>query len=141
MRKWSQMNNCTTVQPDCRNCSSAFNGTGRCLNYRQNSAKFWVLDAIFGTLLGFLVVWSHEYLIPDSWPLPWFFLASMSIVMVLQSLMSFFIGNLIGEMEAMIPGGFIGMGAMIVAVRQCYLRSGLPSGAGEIGRASCRERV
>jgi hypothetical protein len=39
----------------------------------------------------------------------------MSIVMVLQSLLSYFIGNLIGSMEAMIPGGFIGMGAMIVA--------------------------
>jgi ubiquinone/menaquinone biosynthesis C-methylase UbiE len=39
----------------------------------------------------------------------------MSIVMILQSLLSSFIGNLIGSMEAMIPGGFIGMGAMIVA--------------------------
>lgn len=109
------MNGCITVQPDCKNCSSAINDSGRCLNYSRNSAKFWVLDAVFGTLLGFLVVWSHEFLIPDSWPLPWFFLASMSIVMVLQTLLSFFIGNLIGEMEAMIPGGFIGMGAMLIA--------------------------
>ncbi|HZC22150.1 MAG TPA: hypothetical protein VE866_02340, partial [Candidatus Binatia bacterium] len=46
----------------------------------------------------------------------------MSAVMVLQSLLSFFIGNLIGSMEAMIPGGFIGMGAMIIP----YLP--LPSG-------------
>src|ERR1035441_6090662 len=117
MRRWTHMNGCPTVQPDCRNCSSVIDGTGRCISYRLNSAKFWVLDAIFGTVLGFLVVWSHEYLIPDSWPLPLFFLASMTIVMILQCLMSFFIGNLIGEMEAMIPGGFIGMGAMIVAIR------------------------
>jgi SAM-dependent methyltransferase len=39
----------------------------------------------------------------------------MSFVMALQSLLSFFIGNMIGEMEAMIPGGFIGMGAMCIA--------------------------
>ncbi len=77
--------------------------------------KFWLLDAVFGALLGFLVVCFHEYLIPDNWPFLWSFLASMSIVMVLQSLVSFFIGNLIGSMEAMIPGGFIGMGAMAIA--------------------------
>lgn len=109
------MNICTAVQPDCRNCSSASEGTGRCLNYRRNSMKFWLLDAVFGALLGFLVVCFHEYLIPDNWPFLWSFLASMSIVMVLQSLVAFFIGNLIGSMEAMIPGGFIGMGAMAIA--------------------------
>jgi SAM-dependent methyltransferase len=76
---------------------------------------FWALDALFGTFLGVLVVGFHEFLIPNSWPLWWSFLAAMSIVMVLQSLISYFIGNLIGSMEAMIPGGFIGMGAMIAA--------------------------
>ena len=109
------MNSNTTAQPDCANCNSATDTIGRCLDYRRNSVKFWLLDAIFGTLLGFLVVWFHEYLIPDNWPLLWFFLASMSLVMVMQSLLSFFIGGLIGSMEAMIPGGFIAMGAMIVA--------------------------
>ena len=109
------MNSSIAVQPDCRNCTSAANGIGRCLSYRRNSLKFWVLDAILGTFLGFVVVWLHPYLIPDNWPLLWSLLVSMSIVMVLQSILSFFIGNLIGSMEAMIPGGFIGMGAMIVA--------------------------
>jgi len=103
------------VQPDCRNCGSLVDGIGRCHSYRRNSIRFWVLDALFGTLLGVLVVGFHESLIRDSWPFWWSFLVSMSIVMVLQSLLSFFIGNLIGSMEAMIPGGFIGMGAMIVA--------------------------
>ena len=103
------------AQPDCANCNSATKGIGRCLNYRRNSVKFWLLDVVFGTLLGFLVVWFHVYLIPDNWPILWFLLASMTLVMVLQSLLSFFIGNLIGSMEAMIPGGFIGMGAMAVA--------------------------
>ena len=109
------MNICAAVQPDCRNCNSATDGTGRCLNYRRNSMTFWFIDVVFGTLLGFLVVWPHEYLVPDNWPFLWSFLASMSIVMVLQSLLSFFIGNLIGSMEAMIPGGFIAMGAMTIA--------------------------
>ncbi len=109
------MNCCAAVQPDCRNCGSLTDGVGRCHSYRRNSIRFWVLDALFGTLLGVLVVGFHEYLIPDSWPFWWSFLASMSIVMILQSLLSFFIGSLIGSMEAMIPGGFIGMGAMIVA--------------------------
>ncbi len=103
------------VQPDCRNCGSSTDGIGRCHSYRWNSIMFWVLDALFGTLLGVLVVGFHEYLIPGNWPFWWSFLTSMSIVMILQSVLSFFIGNLIGSMEAMIPGGFIGMGAMIVA--------------------------
>ena len=103
------------VQPDCRNCGIPTDEIGRCPSYRRNSVKFWLLDALFGTLLGVLVVGFHESLIPDNWPLWWSFLASMCIVMVLQSILSFFIGNLIGSMEAMIPGGFIGMGAMIVA--------------------------
>lgn len=103
------------VQPDCRNCSSPTDGIGRCHSYGLNSIRFWALDALFGAFLGFIVVWFHEFLVPDSWPLPVFFLVSISIVMVMQSLLSFFIGNLIGEMEAMIPGGFIGMGAMIIA--------------------------
>ena len=103
------------VQPDCRICGSPTDGIGQCHSYRWNSIKFWVLDALFGTLLGVLVVGFHEYLIPDNWPFWWSFLTSMSIVMILQSLLSFFIGNLIGEMEAMVPGGFIGMGAMIIA--------------------------
>lgn len=108
------MNTCTAVQPDCRNCSSATGGSGRCLNYRRNSIKFWLLDVVFGTLLGFLVVGFHEYMIPDNWSLLWSFLVSMSLVMVLQSLLSFFIGNVIGSMEAMIPGGFIAMAAMAI---------------------------
>lgn len=105
----------TTAQPDCLRCGSRKDKIGRCHSEQRNSIKFWVLDAVFGTFLGVLVVEFHEYLIPDKWPLWWSFLASMSIVMVLQSLLSYFIGNLIGSMEAMIPGGFIGMGAMIVA--------------------------
>ena len=109
------MNICAAVQTDCQNCSSATDGASRCLNYRRNSMYFWLLDAVFGALLGFLVVCFHEYLVPDNWPFLWSFLASMSIVMVLQSLLSFFIGNLIGSMEAMIPGGFIAMGAMTIA--------------------------
>lgn len=103
------------VQPDCLRCGSPKDRIGRCHSYRRNSLKFWALDALFGTFLGVLVVGFHEYLIPNNWPLWWSFLASMLIVMVLQSLLSYFIGNLIGSMEAMIPGGFIGMGAMIVA--------------------------
>ena len=103
------------VQPDCRNCGSSTDGIGRCQSYRWNSIKFWGLDALFGALLGILVVGFHEYLVPGNWPLSWSFLTSMSIVMIMQSILSFFIGNLIGSMEAMIPGGFIGMGAMIVA--------------------------
>ncbi len=104
-----------TVQPNCKDCGIESDEIGRCHGYRRNSITFWALDALFGAFLGFIVVWFHEFLVPDSWPLPWFFLVSMSIVMVMQSLLSFFIGNLIGELEAMIPGGFIGMGAMIIA--------------------------
>ncbi len=105
----------TAVQPDCANCSSERNLSGFCLSYRRNSVKFWLLDIIFGTFLGFLIVWFHVHVIPNNWPIVWFFIVSMSLMMVLQSLLSFLIGNLIGSMEAMIPGGFIGMGAMIIA--------------------------
>ncbi len=107
---------CTAaLQPDCRNCGSPTDVVGRCRSYRRTSVKFWMLDTLFGTLLGVLVVGFHEYLVPDNWPLWWSFLASMSIVMVFQSFLSYFIGNVIGSMEAMIPGGFIGMGAMAIA--------------------------
>lgn len=109
------MNGCIAIQPDCRNCGSTTGRTGRCRSYRRNSIKFWSLDAFFGAVLGLLVVWFHDAFVPGNWPLLWSFLASMSIVMVLQSLLSFLIGNLIGSMEAMIPGGFIGMGAMMIA--------------------------
>ncbi len=103
------------VQPNCLSCTSPKNRLGRCLSYRRNSVKFWLLDVGFGTILGVMVIGFHEFLIPDTWPVWWSFPASMSIVMLLQSLLSFFIGNLIGSMEAMTPGGFIGMGAMVVA--------------------------
>lgn len=116
------MSSCMAAQPDCLNCNSAVDRTGRCVSYRRNSVRFWALDILFGAVLGFLVVCFHEYLIPHNWPSLWSFLTSMSVVMVLQSLLSFFIGNLIGSMEAMIPGGFVAMGAMVVP----YLP--LPSG-------------
>jgi SAM-dependent methyltransferase len=74
-----------------------------------------LLDTLLGAVLGFLVVWFHDAFIPDNWPILWSLLFSMSVVMVLQSVLSFLIGNLIGSMEAMIPGGFIGMGAMAIA--------------------------
>ena len=109
------MNGCVAIQPDCRNCGSTTDRTGRCRSYRRNSIKFWSLDTFFGAFLGLLVVWFHEAFAPGNWPLLWSFLASMAIVMILQSLLSFLIGNLIGSMEAMIPGGFIGMGAMLIA--------------------------
>lgn len=122
-----------TIQPDCRNCGFSTDRIGRCVNNRRNSLKFWLLDILFGTLLGIMVIGFHEYLIPESWPFWWSFVASMSIVMVLQSILSFFIGNLIGSMEAMVPGGFIGMAAMAIAylpLPNRYLMFALGGGSG-----------
>lgn len=110
------MGDTAAAQFDCRRCTLGVAEIHQCRRYRRLSVKFWSLDIASGTALALLVVWFHEALIPSTVPLPWAFLLSMSIIMVLQFVLSMFIGVATGSLEAMIPGTFVAMGAMLVAL-------------------------
>lgn len=110
------MSSRSTAQVDCGDCSLAVGEINRCHKYWLLSLRFWFLDIVLGALLGFLIVWFHESLMPSNMPPVWSFLLSMILIMVLQFVLSLFIGSLTGSLEAMIPGTFVGMGAMSVAL-------------------------
>lgn len=108
------MNLCVSEHPDCSACKSPKDILGRCLAYRRNSTVFWAFDIAFGITLGLLLVYFHEHLIPAAWPQLFAFTVSMIAMMILQGLLSFLIGNMIGSMEAMIPSGFVCTAAMFI---------------------------
>lgn len=123
------MSDAATAQSDCQRCSRTVEDIRHCRNYQYVSIRFWCLDITSGTILALLIVALHDLLILNSVPLPWSLLASMSILMVLQFMFSLLIGSITGSLEAMIPGTFVAMGAMIVALMPMGQVSRLVAGA------------
>ncbi len=70
-------------------------------------------DILAGAALGALLAWAHSYLVPNGASKPVAVLLGLSIVMVLQMVLCFAIGAIIGSMEAMLPGTAIGMLVMV----------------------------
>lgn len=70
-------------------------------------------DIFAGAALGALLAWAHASLIPNGASRLVAVLLGLSIVMILQMVLCFVLGAIIGSMEAMLPGTVTGMLVMV----------------------------
>ena len=72
-----------------------------------------IADVICGATFGAIVAVTHFHLVPRSAPSFPAVLIAISVVMLLQMVLCFALGAVIGSMEAMLPGNIAGMLVMV----------------------------